>query len=61
LERISFAAADFNNGATNCICEICAQYNWRFSGQINQATNATTKTVSLTGVGINPYIQILMM
>jgi hypothetical protein len=29
-----------------------------FSGQINhEATNATTKNVSLTGIGINPYIQ----
>jgi hypothetical protein len=28
-----------------------------FSGQINAATNATTKNVNLTGIGINPYIQ----
>jgi hypothetical protein len=44
---------------TNCICEM-RPIQLAFSGQINhEATNATTKTVSLTGIGINP--KILMM
>jgi hypothetical protein len=47
--EFSFAAADFNNDNTNCICEICAHTTGVFLGQINhEATNATTKTVSLT-------------
>ena len=57
--NLVFAVADFNNGATPTVY---VKFNpnaiSNFSGQINHsATNASTKTVSLTGTGINPYIQ----
>lgn len=57
--NLVFAVADFNNGATPIVY---VKFNpnaiSNFSGQINHAaTNASTKTVSLTGTGINPYIQ----
>lgn len=57
--NLVFAVADFNNGATPTVY---VKFNpnaiSNFFGQINHsATNASTKTVSLTGTGINPYIQ----
>ena len=57
--NLVFAAADFNNGATPTVyVKFAPNTTGVFSGQINhEATNATTKTVSLTGIGINPYIQ----
>ncbi len=57
--NLVFATADFNNGATPTVyVKFAPNATGVFSGQINhEATNATTKTIGLTGTGINPYIQ----
>ncbi len=57
--NLVFANADFNNGATPTVyVKFTPNTTGVFSGQINhEATNATTKTISLSGIGINPYIQ----
>lgn len=57
--NLVFAAADFNNGGTPTVyVKFTPNTTGVFSGQItHESTNATTKTVSLTGTGINPYTQ----
>lgn len=56
---LTFATADFNNSATPTVyVKFTPTATGVFSGQItHESTGAATKTVALSGIGINPYMQ----
>jgi len=56
---LTFAISDFASNATPTVyVKFTPNSTTTFSGQItHQSTGATSKTVTLTGTGINPYIQ----
>lgn len=59
LSSLTFVPADFaSNAAQTVYVKFSPTAAGSFSGQItHESTGAVTKTVSVTGIGINPYVQ----